>query len=171
MFLFCCLKAQNEKAEHKSSHYSHQMLFLPLGFCFLGFGFFFFGQATNFILSFLNADVRSVSCKWSIYSVSASCTGRSRDVQAMSLPRKSGGRVLWCFPRERSDSSKSAVTPGRGWCLCECRGELVRAGAEGRVGDPRECVHRRGEGARVIPCETYFFCFHFKCCRCSFPGF
>ena len=54
--------------------------------------------------------------------MSASCASRSKDVQAMSLPRKSGGRVLQCFSRERSDSSKSAVTPGRGWCLCVCRG-------------------------------------------------
>lgn len=87
-------------------------------------------------------------------------------MQLMSLPRKLGGRVLECFSGEWRDSSESVMTLGRGRCLC-VPGELVQAEAEGRgVTQGSVCL----AGGRVHKCETCFFCFHFKCCRCSFPG-
>lgn len=153
--------------------FTSNAFFSPLDLGWVGFFefyFFFFVQATNLILNFLNADVRSVSCKWSIYSVSASSAGRNRDVQVMSLLRKSGGRLLLCFSREQSDSGKSGDPWKRLVPLC-VPGELVQAEAEGRVGDPRDCVCCREGGAQFIQCETYFFCFHFNCCRRSFLGF
>lgn len=129
--------------------------------------FFSFGQAANFILNFLNADARSVLRKWCIYSVSASCAGRNRDMQLMSLPRKLGGRVLECFSRERRDSSESVMTPGRGWCLCACQENWCeQRRKEEWATQGSQCL----TGGRVHKCETCFFCLHFKCCRCSFPG-
>lgn len=133
--------------------YFHPLL-APLPF------FFSFGQATNFILNFLSADARSVFCKWCIYSVSASCAGRSRDVQLRSLPRKLGGRLLDFFSGERIDSSESVVTPGRGWCLCVCQENWCKQKRK-EEWETQGSVCRAG--GRV---HKYVY----KCRRCSFPG-
>lgn len=60
------------------------------------------------ILRFLNADLRSVSCKWNIYSVSASCAGRTKDMHRMSYQGSHGED--YC-----SVSPGNGVTPGRAW--------------------------------------------------------
>lgn len=61
------------------------------------FFFFSFGHATSFILDFLSADVRSVSRKCAVYSVSTSCAGRATDVQAMMFATEIRGKHMTVF--------------------------------------------------------------------------
>lgn len=161
IFCFCFAVWEPCMRKQKSLHYSLQVWFPPLPPLFF---FFPFGQAADFILNFLNADARSVLCKWCIYRVSASCAGRSRDMQLMGLPRKLGGRVLECFSGEWRGSSESGMTPGRGWCLCACRRIAASRGGR-KSGWPKGVCVLQGGGCTSV--KIVFAAF--KCCRCSFP--
>lgn len=148
IFCFCFAAWEPWMRKQKSLHYSLQVWFPP---CPPAPSIFSFGPAANFILNFLNTDARSVLRKWCIYSVSASCAGRSRDVQLMGLPRKLGGRVLECFSGEWRGSSESVMTPGRGWCQ---ENWFEQRREEEQVTRGTVCL----AGGRVHKCETWFCC-------------